>query len=84
MVSREHTVGCKPAVCAVCGDLHETNMYGKLKSDAILNKCSNCGGNRTANYRGCLVHSIFKHPTIEKIDTVPIETYRTQVFDQRR
>ena len=47
---------CKlPAVCVICGDVHKTSECTKTKNDPKIKKCSNCGGNHTANYRGCPV-----------------------------
>lgn len=52
---------CKlPSVCVVCGELHGTNKCNKPKDDQKHKKCSNCGGNHTANYRGCPVFSFVK------------------------
>lgn len=47
---------CKlPAVCVICGNLHKTVECKNPKDDPSLKKCSNCGQNHTANYRGCKV-----------------------------
>lgn len=43
-------------VCVACGDLHPTKDCEKKKDDPTTRKCSNCGGNHTANYRGCPVY----------------------------
>lgn len=44
------------SVCVVCGELHPTNSCPKPKNSSTVKKCSNCGGNHTANYRGCPVY----------------------------
>ncbi|GBP15455.1 Nucleic-acid-binding protein from transposon X-element [Eumeta japonica] len=52
---------CKlPTVCVVCGELHGTANCNKPKNNLNYKKCSNCGGNHTANYRGCPVYSVVK------------------------
>lgn len=43
-------------VCVICGDLHNSKQCNKNKSEASVRRCSNCGGNHTANYRGCPVY----------------------------
>lgn len=48
------------AVCVVCGDLHSTANCKKPKGDPKAKKCSNCGENHTANYRGCRVYSLVR------------------------
>ncbi|XP_050338495.1 nucleic-acid-binding protein from transposon X-element isoform X1 [Bactrocera neohumeralis] len=47
------------SVCVVCGDLHPTSKC-TLKKEDLNKKCSNCGGNHTANYRGCPVYKDLK------------------------
>ena len=48
-------------VCVACGGLHHTTLCSiKNKKDATLRKCANCGGNHTANYRGCSVYKDLK------------------------
>lgn len=45
---------CKlPTVCVICGCLHSTKECTSPKNDPDVKKCSNCGNNHTANYRGC-------------------------------
>lgn len=67
-----------PSVCVICGDLHETGSCTKTKEDSTIKKCSNCGGNHTANYRGCAVYQSF----IKKTENVTQkhETWKTQKF----
>lgn len=49
---------CKlPTVCVVCGELHNSSNCDKSRTDEKVKKCSNCGKNHTANYRGCPVYS---------------------------
>ena len=55
-----------PAVCVICGELHSTAHCNKSKSESQFKKCSNCGGNHTANYRGCPVYSIVKKTLTQK------------------
>lgn len=48
---------CKlPAVCVICGNIHKTSECKLPKTDPKIKKCGNCGGNHTANYRGCPVY----------------------------
>ena len=48
---------CKlPPVCVRCGDIHKSLECPYSKSDITNRKCSNCGQNHTANYRGCPVY----------------------------
>ena len=39
-------------VCVACVYLQESSVCTKNKGDIAVKKCSNCGGNHTANYRG--------------------------------
>ena len=53
-----HTKACctlRPVYVA-CGDRHPSSLCTKNKDDIAVKKCSNCGGNHTANYRGCIVY----------------------------
>lgn len=48
---------CKlPSVCVICGKLHDSSKCELDKSKPEARKCSNCGENHTANYRGCMVY----------------------------
>lgn len=48
---------CKlPSVCVRCGDIHKSLECPHSKTDISARKCSNCGQNHTANYRGCPVY----------------------------
>jgi len=48
-------------VCVVCGELHRTSeCEKKVLNDKNIVKCGNCGGNHTANYRGCQVYQHLK------------------------
>lgn len=49
-----------PSVCVICGDLHKSSNCNKAKNDDKIKKCSNCGGDHTANYRGCPVFTTLK------------------------
>lgn len=60
------------SVCVICGDLHHTNLCQKVKEDANAKKCSNCGGNHTANYRGCPVYQTFKTKALPKVATTSL------------
>ena len=42
-------------VCVACGDLHSSSECDILKK-GLKRKCSNCGGDHSANYRGCPVY----------------------------
>ena len=58
---------CKlPPVCVRCGDIHKTINCPHSKSDMNARKCSNCGQNHTANYRGCPVYVRIKETTKTK------------------
>lgn len=53
---------CKlPSVCVRCGDVHNSLHCPHPKEDANIKKCSNCGENHTANYRGCRVYAHLKN-----------------------
>lgn len=54
-------------VCVVCGDLHQTTSCPVKAQEE--KKCSNCGGNHTANYRGCPVYKNLRKKLDEKIKT---------------
>lgn len=41
-------------------------LCNKTKADSSVKKCSNCGGNHTANYRGCPVFAHFKQTMTKK------------------
>lgn len=55
-------------VCVVCGDLHQTSKCSVRTQE--LKKCSNCGGNHTANYRGCPIYKNLKRKYDERLKTV--------------
>ncbi|GBP96766.1 Nucleic-acid-binding protein from transposon X-element [Eumeta japonica] len=58
---------CKlPSVCVKCGDIHKSLDCPHAKDDARVLKCSNCGGNHTANYRGCEVYLRLKQKPVKK------------------
>lgn len=66
-----------PSVCVVCGDLHESQNCTKPKDDSSVKKCSNCGENHTANYRGCSIYVHMKKklaPQPKQVKTVPPAT----------
>lgn len=66
---------CKlPSVCVVCGDLHNSSKCDKPKNDSTVKKCSNCGGNHTANYRGCPVFDVVKRSTAHKTVSTPTQS----------
>lgn len=44
------------SVCVACGDFHPTKDCQTNKNDPNKKRCSNCGENHTANYRGCAVY----------------------------
>ena len=43
------------AVCVACGDFHPSSQCSAAK-EGQDRKCGNCGGNHSANYRGCPVY----------------------------
>lgn len=47
-------------VCVVCGEHHDSAHCPASKDDCNSKKCGNCGGNHTANYRGCPVYKELK------------------------
>ena len=64
---------CKlPAVCVVCGELHNSGECDKPKNDEKAKKCSNCGKNHTANYRGCPVYSTISKDMKAKKIVLPV------------
>lgn len=44
-----------PSVCVICGDIHKTSDCPNPKNSSKVLRCSNCGENHTANFRGCPV-----------------------------
>ena len=42
-------------VCVACGDLHSSSQCDIVKK-GLKRKCGNCGGDHSANYRGCPVY----------------------------
>lgn len=55
-------------VCVVCGDLHKSSTCSIRAQEE--KKCSNCGGNHTANYRGCPIYKNLKQKYNERLKTV--------------
>ena len=43
-------------ICVICSEAHDTKECPKDKNSTTVKKCSNCGENHTANYKGCLVY----------------------------
>ena len=43
-------------ICVICSEAHDTKECPKDKNNVEVKKCSNCGENHTANYKGCLVY----------------------------
>ena len=48
------------SVCVACGDSHGSDHCQVNKEDPSTKKCGNCGGNHTANYKGCPVYKELK------------------------
>lgn len=48
------------SVCVACGELHESATCTSNKDNPNEKRCGNCGGNHTANYRGCPVYKELK------------------------
>lgn len=68
-------------VCVVCGELHNTSKCDKARTDQTSKKCSNCGNNHTANYRGCPVYSAIYSDIKRKKHVPPVpKTYYTQSY----
>ena len=42
-------------VCVACGDFHASSQCD-IKEKGLKRKCGNCGGDHSANYRGCPVY----------------------------
>ena len=73
---------CKlPSVCVICGELHSTAKCSRSKSDTSLRKCSNCGGNHIAIYRGCPVYYMVKNSMAQKSMIPPMETQRVETHN---
>jgi hypothetical protein len=56
-------------VCVVCGDLHDSTHCPTDKEKASEKKCNNCGGNHTANYRGCPIYKELKSRLHKRMNT---------------
>lgn len=54
-------------VCVICGELHDSKLCNKVKNDPTVKRCSNCGENHTANYRGCPVYLDLKRKINPKL-----------------
>lgn len=54
-------------VCVAWGELHSSVNCPSNKADPGMKKCSNCGGNHTANYRGCPVYKDLKNRLHQKV-----------------
>lgn len=60
---------CKlPTVCVVCGDLHSHTACKVTAQEQ--KKCSNCGKNHSANYRGCTVYKDLKKRLNAKVQSI--------------
>lgn len=53
-------------VCVICAGSHKTNTCPHDKNVSTVKKCSNCGENHTANYRGCSIYIELKKRLIPK------------------
>jgi hypothetical protein len=63
---------CKLAVvCVGCGANHRNEDCPNDKANAMLKRCSNCGGNHTANYKGCIVFKEISKQTKQKSVPTP-------------
>jgi len=60
--------GTLRSVCVACGGLHTSAMC-ELNNEPNNKKCSNCGGDHTANYRGCPVYKELKNPINQRVST---------------
>lgn len=57
-------------VCVACGDIHKVSECKLSKEDSSNRKCGNCGGNHTANYRGCPVYVELKKRLNQRMQTI--------------
>lgn len=57
-------------VCVVCGELHDKASCSAPKKDSSGKRCGNCGGNHTANYRGCPVYKELKSRINQRVAIV--------------
>lgn len=79
-------------VCVVCGDLHDSKQCQINKENACEKKCNNCGGNHTANYRGCPIYKELKIRLHKRMNTarahqgsatlIPSETNPEVIFSK--
>lgn len=67
-------------VCVICGDLHHSKECPKTKSDTNAKKCSNCGGNHTANYRGCPIYKELKNKLTQRKYTLKMQPEPTMII----
>ena len=63
-------------VCVVCGQLHDSAHCLASKDDSSTKRCSNCGGNHTANYRGCPIYKELKSRIHQRVTTPRSENVR--------
>jgi len=56
------------SVCVACGGLH-TSAKCELKNEPNSKKCSNCGEDHTANYRGCPLYMELKNRINQRVST---------------
>lgn len=71
-----------PTVCVACGDLHQSVECNVNTQEQ--KKCSNCGGNHTANYRGCPVYKELKGKLNTRRQTLRAQTPPETFMDVRR
>lgn len=57
---------CLREICVICSGLHESKACPSDKNNSEIKKCSNCGGNHTANYKGCAVYLSLKQKLMAK------------------
>lgn len=53
-------------VCVICAGSHKTSLCPHDKNETNVKKCSNCGENHTANYRGCSIYIELRKRLIPK------------------
>ncbi|XP_036319685.1 uncharacterized protein LOC118734086 [Rhagoletis pomonella] len=58
------------SVCVDCGELHVSATCTSTKEDPRAKKCSYCGGNHTANYRGCPVYKELKNRINQRVASI--------------
>jgi len=72
------------AVCVVCGEPHHSSECIKEKRNCNEKKCSNCGGNHTANYRGCPIYVELKSKNVLRSQKTPASQTPAPYFPDKQ